>query len=398
MSTSMNVSDRRDKIISETIVFHIFFMASKNMLVSNSSYLFSINSMLNTISAVIVAFVYLRMIVLLKGRLSLKKNTVLAVFLIILFCLFTFLIDPIRFISTAFPYNYVRIQATTFIIYCFPLFICVSMLSSFDLLIDKLMNAAWVLFLFATIAFGFKIIENKDLYSMSFGYNALWCFIIWSFKYRKTMLNVHLIPVVLTAFYILVAGSRGPLLCIAATIIYLFLGRAKDARTVSLMIVLMLLGGLVIVYYKSILQLLIDFLNQINVSSRTLIVLQRGTAGYADDREAYHQGIIHALNRRPLLGLGAFGGEATVGLAHGLFYDILANFGYVFGSIYILVMLFYSYRFCIKKANESLGIFFSMLACLSLPISLVDSEFWVSKELWMMMGAIIVYKNRRLND
>lgn len=369
-------------------------MACKNMMVSNSVFLYSINDKLNRIAMVIIFLLYFRMLWKIKFRLAIPKKTTLMILGLVLFCVVTFIVDPVRFTSTQFPYKYVRIQGQTFLIYCLPLFFCISLLEDFRYLVNQLYRYSGLLFLFATISFGAKILENKDMYSMSYGYNAIWCFIIYCFKYNKERKFLQIIVIILTGIYILTAGSRGPLLCMFAAGIILFF---KENLTTKKIVIVLILSSIVIIvlaYFNQIINWSISFLNSINVSSRTLVLLSKGNIGYTSDRERFHQAIYAALRRSPLIGLGAFGGEATTGLAHGLYIDIFANFGYPFGIIYILFMYYNIFKI-ISHRDNPISDFVCMLSCIVLPIGFFDSEFWISKELWMIMGALIAHSTEK---
>ena len=109
------------------------------------------------------------------------------------------------------------------------------------------------------------------------------------------------------------------------------------------------LVGLVIavyfyMYYQEIIEFCYYLLKSLGFDSRTLRIMVAGELLDDSGRQNYHNGIILALRKSPFIGLGAFAGEATVGLAHSLYFDIFANFGYLLGS-FLIIFIFITTKY-----------------------------------------------------
>ena len=135
--------------------------------------------------------------------------------------------------------------------------------------------------------------------------------------------------------------------------------------------------------------LFIDLLDRFKIQSRTLRMLSTGVFNNDSGRSVYYDKVFEALNDSPILGLGAFGGSAQVGLTHNLDLDIWANFGYFVGTALIIFMLYSLIKMYRTAPNYSmLVLFFSLIL---FPRGFIGFDFWASKEIWILFGLIVSY-------
>lgn len=385
--------DLPNKRLSIVIVLHLCILLCKNMLVSTNAFFLSINSTLNNL--ILVAFVVIYAWAVLKARFLQRINlkAYVVVMLLAVFIGISCILDPQLFVSKIFPYDYVRSQARTFIAYCFPLFLAFSALRSTDYLLKLLFKATPVLFGFATLSFGLSAVSQttSNDYSMAYGHALMFVAILLLFKYQSNHKVLTIIAFVLTTFYILVSGSRGPLVAIAVAVLaVLFTGKMSTGKLVWIFVVVV--GAIVfLVGYSFFLGLIQNLLDSLGMSSRTLSMMIQGNIAYDSGRSEFHQDLIEAINESPILGLGAFGGEVAVGLAHNLYLDIMANFGYIFGSIFIIAVLYNTFKVIHREKNTSLSTLTLMFAIIVFARGFFNGEFWAEKELWIILGVIINY-------
>lgn len=150
---------------------------------------------------------------------------------------------------------------------------------------------------------------------------------------------------------------------------------------------------LIVLFYNQILDFIISVLERMNVRSRTILMYLEGNITSDSDRSLYHEKLLEQLNQNPIIGLGAFGGEAVVGLAHSLYLDILANFGYLFGSLFIGYIIIKDSFLIIKYKGTGISELLLILSIIIFPRGFFDESFWNSKELWMIMGLFIQIGN-----
>lgn len=401
MKDSLNITnnDVTKDIISRNaaklLVFHLFSLSSKNMLVSTIPYIASMNSIINGGITIILLLLYLKLFVVDGGHRRVTKKGFIFLLCMFMFLFVSYCLDQNLFVSTVFPYDYVRSEFIKFLTYSLPMFLVVLIIRDYRYLTEYLYKYSYALFICASIGILGSIIfpvsryANVASYSMSYGNAVLLYTMIAILKYHRYYKFPVLICGILSIFYILINGSRGPLLSVALMIFYLFVLRAKSSKEKLFALLLVICTLVFIIFYQDILQILVEILQYFGLSSRTLIYAMGNAMTYDSGRQKYYDIVYEALAKRPILGLGAFGGEAIVGLTHSLYVDIFANFGYLFGAIYIFIMIIGSLRYAFKYRNTNVEEFIMLLFITCFPRGFFNDSFWTARELWMLMGIFL---------
>ena len=123
-----------------------------------------------------------------------------------------------------------------------------------------------------------------------------------------------------------------------------------------------------------------------------------GNITYDSGRSEYHRILIQSINESPFFGLGAFGGEKTVGLAHSLIYDIFANFGYGLGSAFMLFFVMYFYKTVKNNRGSSLNKLIFMCSLYVFPRMTFAMEFWKEWQLWFIYGLLVAFGGRKARN
>lgn len=373
---------KSDKRVSTVFVIHIYLLICKNMLVNVNDTLFSYNNFLNKTIMFLFLGLYLWLFLTSGIIRKIKPITWEILILIILFWVTTYCIDSVRFISNDFPYSYVKRQLRTFLAYCLPLFVIVSTVSSFDCLLRKLFRYVSIPFIVATFSFYLSLKPHTNGVYMSYGNAVLVASIIILFKFIYTKSAINLLQFLLTCVYIIISGSRGPLVSIFLAVICAFI----ICRKKRYIIIIGVIGILVFIFREVVLQIISNLMDTLNIKSRTIEMLLSGKIGSDSDRSLIHQNLLNRLNNYPLTGLGAFGGEATVGLSHSVYLDIWANFGYVIGTIFMVYMAISNLYYHIRYRHSSFSVLLLIISLILLPRGFFDENFWGAKELWIMMA------------
>ena len=382
-----------DKRISLVIVLHLCILACKNMLANTSDFFMSINSFLNTAILIFFLGIYVYAVFNAKLLVRINRASYIVLVLIVAFIGFSCMADPKLFVSDVFPYDYVKSQFRTFIIYSLPLFLAFSALRNTDHLLKLLFKATPILFAFSTFAFFMSTISFSELneYSMAYGNALMLVAGLLLFKYRDNGKLSTLLAFLMTVFYIVISGSRGPVLCIAVlTLVALLTSKSGMGKMVWIGVVIVA-GFALIFWYSDILNLIMRLMEALGLSSRTLNFLIDGSITYDSGRGEIYDNLIKEINKSPLLGLGAFGGHSAVGLPHSTYLDIFANFGYVFGSAFIVIIFCQIYKILRREKGSSLGKIFLMFATIVVVRGFFGGSLWTEKELWMLFGIMINY-------
>lgn len=151
---------------------------------------------------------------------------------------------------------------------------------------------------------------------MTFSYNILIMAMIWILLtvYNPTIFRI--IGTIAFVGIIVVYGARGPLLCIAVSVVLFLLYKFADSSAWKkmLQIMLYLVGGFGIISAKNI---ILDFLLKMNPASRTLYLLKNFNIDNLSGRDIYYELLKNEISKNWIL-------------PHGIFSDrlILASGGY----------------------------------------------------------------------
>lgn len=380
------------------ITFHICFMQCKNMLVSTSEVLYMYNSKLNIAAMILIAILYGRLFLFHKRFRFMNGRVFCIVCAIPIWWGISYCIDPRLFTDTTFPYSYVQRQATTFIAYCFPLFLVSSYMTDVKALLNKLYKAVPITFIVATISMILYIVNPSSSldkgYSMSFGNQMLLTCALLMFRYIDEGRKRDILMFAATVVYIFMGGSRGPLVSIFVLFFYwLFTIKPKWKRNISI-VILSFIAIPVIALWKEMFEMVYRVLYSMGINSRSLYMMINDIGTYDSGRSLYHETLFKAINKSPILGLGAFGGEKTVGLAHSLYIDIFANFGYLFGIIFMLLIVFEIYKQMMKNNDKARSKAIVMMVIILFPRGFFDETLWGAWPLWLIMGLLLGSKNK----
>lgn len=377
-----------DKNTTSVIVMHLYILICKNMLVNTSDFWFQYNDSLNSFITILFVFIYLKLVIFDSLLSKIKIDTLAAVALIIIFILITYCFDSNRFIADIFPYMYVKRQIRTFLAYCLPLFLTVSSLDDIEVLLKKLYDFTLIPFIFATVSFVLSLQPHVNGVYMSYGNAVLFLSLILLFKVIHTNSLIHYLQFGLTCIYIFISGSRGPLVSIAIAVVLALFFIMKDKNPI-LVVFCAIVMLLIILLYKEILGIVIETIEKFGINSRTVNMLLDGKIFTDSDRSIIHQQLKEKIFEYPIIGFGAFGGEATVGLSHSLYLDIFANFGLIIGGLFIAYIVFKDLFLIFTNKYSAVSELLLIASIYLFPRGFFDENFWGSKELWIILALFI---------
>ena len=384
----------REDRINSLFVFHLALMLVKNMLVATNSVMFGLNDSLNMIILVLLAGCYLYVLVKEKFFLHISRTMLLSLLL-----LFTFILISILRIPGLFQNEGVKHQFRTFISYCLPLYILSFYVKNTDDLMARMYHSIPILFIVACVCFVFSLQSKLSLaqtgynesYSMSYGYSVLFISLLCLFKFVDIRKSIDLFLFCVTVLFIVISGSRGPIVYLGFAIVFCFITdeRIKTVYKIGLAVFTLLLSVLLFLNFDIIINIISNLMERIGLPSRTLSYLSSGQIVSDSGRGEIYVRLLSRINKSPFFGIGAFGGEYTVYLSHNLYYDFFANFGYVFGSIFIITLLFSSIVYMVSVKGTTTFSLLGMMFVLVFGGGFFSESFFGTKELWILMGLLL---------
>lgn len=244
-------------------------------------------------------------------------------------------------------------------------------------------------------------------YSLSFGYNimlATTVFMYLAFKQKKYQ---YWILAILGTVLIVVAGSRGPILCLVIFAMLFVLNSVKELsktkRTLLLIAMITVIAFFMLADIPGLLQGIQRFLANNGINSRTLDKFLSGNIAEVNSRDIIWSRAIDMIKDGGLLGYGVYGDRPVIsrihysGYSHNLFLELLISFGPIVGGLISLALVWGSIKmilFCKKEEwKELFMIFFAATCMLFLSMSL-----WYVSYIWGAIAIVVNYKKQDLKE
>lgn len=190
---------------------------------------------------------------------------------------------------------------------------------------------------------------HNEGYVMSYSYWLLWVSLIHINEFFKRKNIGNLILVIYELFTILVIGSRGPVLCIG---VYIILRIFTEKKYRKVQVALLAVGGMFIVYYNQIGQVLLKLFNDLGIQSRSLTLLLTNIK-YLSGREWWYETTIQYIKMHPHMGNGIAGyTKIFEDYPHNLILEIYFSFGIWIGTGLILGLTYLIYKSMKIHGNE----------------------------------------------
>jgi len=226
-----------------------------------------------------------------------------------------------------------------------PSALCLTSIPSVKIVESVLYKISWftsILALFYVISF-FSGTFVIDVYNMSFSYGLLLPMLSLYSKKKP-----HSIIASIVLFLIVLGiGSRGAAIIFIIYILYdLFQSRTKFAISVLILIFLIFLFFLT-------LPALMQWFENIGVSSRTLELLTSENIGYLSGRDTLYDRMIDVFWTSPIIGIGLFGDRLYLDgtYVHNILLELYLNWGIISATIIILFFMMKLIR-VYKKSNK----------------------------------------------
>lgn len=239
--------------------------------------------------------------------------------------------------------------------------------------------------------------RNNDE-SMTIGYMLSVCTIVVVQSYYDSRSIFKFILIIIDIISLVLAGCRGALLSLLIFILISFIRdkteeKSQKKRVVNFVIISTFFS-LIIVFYDYIMALVANLFSSIGISGRIVTLLSNGEIGQSLGRRYLYDMIRNSWSNMPSLGYGLFGDRMFLDgyYAHSLYYEIITDFGKVFGSI-LLVLLICLLIISIKNIQKrSITI---IVSSYSISRLLFSSSYLVDPCFWIMLG---VFLNRKMSN
>ena len=223
-----------------------------------------------------------------------------------------------------------------------PLFLITLVINDYNRLYKALRIASIAAIASAFIFVIFQYEGKYEIDYMSFSYGVtlpVMLMLIFAFDDKK---KIDLFFAFLGFTIIFVVGARGPILGLFAGVLFYFLINFKlNLNYTLLLISLVFLIIFFVINFENLIQLLDNFLQQRNISSRTVRLLLHNSIEHDSGRDVlYEKALIASQNL--FIGNGMAGDRVVLGgtYAHNLFLEIFLEYGFILGTIFTIVLIY----------------------------------------------------------
>ena len=238
-----------------------------------------------------------------------------------------------------------------------------------------------------SVVFGVRIATGayvtEDTYFMNFGFLLLLPVIVFFLENTWYSLLLSLFFLI----FVIVFGSRGPLISVAVFAAYYIVRKKKYLFLIAIIV-------LAIVGYS----VLSSYLESIGISSRTVQMFLDGDMMDETGRGEIRTNLIKGINENPIIGNGLFGDRAlTKGYAHNFFLEVFCDFGYLFGGVLLLWFMYEILYVTIYLKGYHKDIFVAMTCILFLPL-ITSGSYLQEPNFFVFVGLLVIMKNKiRMN-
>lgn len=229
-------------------------------------------------------------------------------------------------------------------------------------------------------------------YDLNFGYNLVLpvcTFLLSGLKEKKVGdLFIAAVGVIM----IFIGGARGPFLSIIIFgILYILMSTTESKHRIRNVLLILIIGGVVLIYYRALLTFVGNTLDTLGISSRTITKLLDGSISEDNGRYEIWKAAINHIQAHPF-GSGAMGARNAlyhihyVGHPHNFFLEVLIDYGIFLGAIFIVIMGVASFKLLFAKKYYSwrwIYLLFFAQAC----TLLTSYTYWNSNGVW---GALAI--------
>ena len=235
------------------------------------------------------------------------------------------------------------------------------------------------------------ILQEKYYDDMSFGYGVCLVTCDALFEYLQGRKKTDLIITRVEIIYILISGTRGPVICVMILfVLWTFIYQKKVKYRVEAIvgcIVLVLLNYLGVFY--RLLEKLSLFLQSIGIQdNRIMNMLFSGEIWDSSGRDDIFPTIWEAIMKRPMLGYGIGGDRLLLpknSYVHNIILELFCDFGIIFGSIIFIYLMWLFIKSILEKNSDFSGVCLIIFSVTVLKL-MMSSSYIISPILFLLIG------------
>lgn len=242
-------------------------------------------------------------------------------------------------------------------------------------------------------------------YGLNYGYQVVFCTILFLILFVYNKKPSDLLCFLVSLALVIVCGSRGPMICIAISVILLFVYKWNNiekgiVRLVFILVFLIAALTVAVIGIPILVNALMVLLGRANISGRFVDMLLNGTLTEDSGRSQIHSIAYDMIRKGGLFGYGFYGDRYVIGrfwfygYPHNIFLELLIQFGIFVGGAFIVILVYHLVRMLLRCKDVMWQALIVLFFSSSAKLWLSDS-FWYYWPFWGLIGIIGLWNHER---
>lgn len=286
-------------------------------------------------------------------------------------------------------------------------------LVNLDRVSHKQLYIAAIFTLLVSIAYSVYSIDTKELNlddNMDFAYKVLpSVLVIFSWLFTEQKKKLAIVLSVIGTFFLVLQGTRGPLLCLAIFVCLMIYKKNGIGKTLLKVGTLVLV--VVVILSSSFVRLklaeLTEKIDSTGYSARFITMMIEGELSDGNGRDAIEETLLGDIKEDPFKLRGMFADrQATRGLvdndyhivhengtyAHSLWIEMIYDWGALFGAVILIALLIIILKLVIKS-NNKYSYIVMLFVCTGIIHLFLSGSYLQSSNFFFIIGLAMNYKN-----
>ena len=239
-------------------------------------------------------------------------------------------------------------------------------------------------------------IGTLNLYSsdyvdiMGFAYYSMPALLIIAYNYFKDKKLSNLLFLILGVLYLLICGTRGPILCLLVFGTFCVLMEIKNGSSIKKLwiVFLSVVAFVILINIRSIALMLYPIFQRNGFSTRLFsTIINEGTLGGLSGRDNVYDAMIYRIKLHPIIGGGLMEERSALhGYGHNLVLETLNSFGIPIGLLLIAALLYLIVYSFTKTKSITYRYYIVAFACIPLVKLMFSSSFLQESSLYILVG------------
>jgi len=275
---------------------------------------------------------------------------------------------------------------------CLPSFIYSSAIDDWETLRDVMNEASFIVLSLGTLLAIMVLSGHASVgaYSMPLSYYLVLPAVVFIDAFLDRLSSRYLVFSLLSVFLIMAIGARGPMMCILTFVTLRLVRPHKKLGHAHVFAYLVVLSLTMIVGLSldNVLTSINLFLSRFDISSRSIVLFLRPGL-YLSGRDVLYNTVAAEIANNPFKGIGIGGDRRVLGgsYVHNIVIEIMANYGIVFGTLFISMLLVLMIRYFMAPKKHQYGMFVIWLSVGMIPLA-VSGSYLESMSYWIFLGLI----------